>query len=1156
MRRLFGLLFNQPFKCKTVQKRDQEILFSASDLTYFAECKHRTWLDRCHLDAPMEKADETDSMRLIMDKGLEHEAAHLQTLKDQGLHVVEIKTKELDEQVRQTTQAIEEGADVVFQATLRRGAYIGHADFLMRTPHKSPSGQWVYDVVDTKLSHHTKTKFLVQLCFYSDLLADITGQLPEHIHVELGNGQRSTYRVNDYFAYYRKLMADFEASLSQHTLQPVTYPDPCNFCSMCHWRERCDQQRLEDDHLSQVANITKTQIVKLASIGVTTMKGLSRLGETAKVKGIQEPTLLRLAEQAALQVHEKETGEAVVKCLGNVEEGKGFERLPPPNEGDLFFDMEGDPMYPEGLEYLFGVYFFENGKAEFKAFWAHTRTEEGQAFSDFMNFLNERLTRYPQAHIYHYAHYEKTALKRLMSVHGLHEDSVDNLLRHHKLVDLYKVVREGLRISKPSYSIKQVEKFYGTARTVEVTNAADSIVVYERWRQEQDPQLLQDIYDYNLDDCKSTWELREWLLKQRPAHAAWFDKNRELPGKPLTDKQIEMAEQRAANQAAHEAYLAELPNRLANSKHTGQLPEQYRQLLCQLIDFHKRAAKPAWWAIFERIEAEPEELLDDMEVIANLQFADKLVGGKMPRQSKWKFPEQEFKCKAGDQIKVLDSEAMPSGKILSIDEENCELVLACTSLPLKYSEPGRTMHISVGAPFDTTTIADAVWRFVEKEIDDASEKSAVRQFLLRQPPRFAHKKVGEVLVQPEQECGQTTLQQTTELIRNMDHSCLFVQGPPGTGKTYTGSHVIAELIRSGKKVAISSNSHKAINNLVEKTAQVLERMGQSFYGVKVCSTDDQEAYGFGISNLKKKDLFEDEALAPEEAPDLLAGTAWLFSSWQLTGCFDYLFIDEAGQVATANTVAMGQCADNIVLLGDQMQLGQPIQGDHPGESGLSTLEYLLGHKATIPPDTGVFLDQSYRMHPSVCNYISTTFYEGRLRHAQQTENQGLVLAGPLADQFSATGVYCYPVIHDGNSQKSIEEAEAINRLYVELMKQSFIGPKGEVLPINADEILVVAPYNAQVNLLKRVLPEGARVGTVDKFQGQEAQVVLVSMVTSNEQHMPRHLEFLFSRNRLNVAVSRAKSLAVVVMSPGLADVRSEKPETLGLINTFIGLVSQ
>ncbi len=895
----------------------------------------------------MEKAVDTESMLLVKEKGLEHEAAHLVALKNKGLHIVEIQAEELDEKVRLTTQAILEGVDVVFQATLRRGHLIGHADFLLKTNKKSSSGSWVYEVSDTKLSHHTKTKFLVQLCFYCDLLADITGELPENIHVELGNGTCSTYRLNDYFAYYTKLLKEFERSVEHHSTAASTYPDPCKLCSMCHWRDRCDQQRLADDHLSQVANITKTQIVKLASAGITKMKGLAQLGEHQRVKGIQEPTLLRLTEQAALQVHEKETGQALVKCLNNVEEGKGFERMPPPHEGDLFFDMEGDPMYPEGLEYLFGVYYFENNTAQFKVFWAHNRAEEAQAFSDFMNFVNERLARFPQAHIYHYAHYEKTALKRLMSLHGLHEDSVDELLRNHKLVDLYKVVREGLRISKPSYSIKQVEKFYATARTVEVTNAADSIVVYERWRHEQDPKLLQSIEDYNFDDCKSTWELREWLLKQRPAHAAWFDKNRELAGKPMSEKDIEKAEQRAAAQAVHEAYLLELPNRLNNSEHTSQLPEQYRQLLCHLIDFHKRAAKPAWWAIFERVEAEPEELLEDMEVIANLQFADQLVKGLIPRQSKWKFPEQEFKCKAGDPIKVLDADDMPSGSILSIDEENCELILNCTRLNVKYAQPGQAMHISMGAPFNTDIIADAVQRFVESEIDGDHEKSAIRQLLLRQPPRFTHKQLGEALIHPEQECGQTTLQQTTQLICNMDHSCLFVQGPPGTGKTYTGSHVIAELIQRGKKVAIASNSHKAINNLVERTAQVLEKLGHRYEGVKVCNTEDQEANGYGISNCKKKDIFEDEALPREDAPDLLAGTAWLFSSWQLTGSFDYLFIDEAGQVATANTVAMGQCADNIVLLGDQMQLGQPIQGDHPGESGLSTLEYLLGHKATI-----------------------------------------------------------------------------------------------------------------------------------------------------------------------------------------------------------------
>ncbi|HEX4855623.1 MAG TPA: TM0106 family RecB-like putative nuclease, partial [Limnobacter sp.] len=874
------------------------------------------------------------------------------------------------------------------------------------------------------------------------------------------------------------------------------------------------------------------------------------------VKGMQPGTLARLVEQARLQVHEKETGEQQFRLLTPEDDSKGFNRLPPPNEGDLFFDMEGDPMYPDGLEYLFGVYYRDAGEARFKAFWAHSREEEGKAFSGFMDFVNQRLDQFPDAHIYHYASYEKTALKRLMSLHGRHEESVDRLLREHRMVDLYRVVREGLRISKTSYSIKQVEQFYSSARTVDVTNAAESIVVYERWRQQQDSVLLKSIEDYNHDDCRSTWELREWLLRLRPPTARWFSRNAVAHNKPKTDRQLARQAEQAEKQAAHEAWLKSLEQRIHQSPHLQSRPASYRHLLLQIVDFHKRAAKPAWWALFERAEAETEELMDDMEVIADMQFMGQLENGRIPKVSKWKYPEQEFKCKEGDPVVLLNVEGMIPGSIERIDEDNCELVLKSSQLALMDFPKGKRLHVSAGQPISTEIIADAVKDFVECEIQGLCAKSAVRQFLLREPPRFVNRKVGDALLRSEAECSVDKLQQVKELIAGMQHSCLFIQGPPGTGKTYTGSHVIAHLIQLGKKVAIASNSHKAINNLVEKTAAVLEKANHRFEGIKIGRKDEHAVEGFCLTTCLKKDVVDDAPLSRGEAPDLLAGTAWLFSDPKLKDCFDYLFIDEAGQVATANTVGMGQCADNIVLLGDQMQLGQPIQGDHPGESGLSTLEYLLGHKATIEPHRGVFLDQTFRMHPAVCSYISDTFYEGRLGAADRTHQQGLVLHGRLAELFSATGVYCLPVVHDGNSQRSQEEAQEIARLYEELLEQKYVDHDGKTCRMCNEEILVVAPYNAQVNLLKRMLPEGARVGTVDRFQGQEAQAVLVSMTTSNEQHMPRHLDFLFSRNRLNVAISRAKSIAVVVMSPALADVSSDRPDTLGLINTFIGLVSR
>lgn len=1139
-----------------MQKINLDVVCSASDLTYFAECRHRTWLDRCHLDNPMVKALDSESMLLVQEKGFEHEAAYLESLRRLGLTILEVQASELDEKVQKTTEAVLAGVDVIFQATLRRQNWIGHADFLIRTNKKSTKGLWIYEVVDTKLSHRAKTKFLVQLCFYSDLLSDITGALPESIHVELGSGRRSSYRLADYFDYYKHLVKDFESALSTHNVNPTSYPEPCQLCSICPWRDRCDMQRLRDDHLSLVANITKSQIGRLSRAGVSTMKELSELKEL-KVKGIQTDTLGRLAEQACLQVQEKESGQPCVKVIEQVEEDRGFARLPEPNSGDLFFDMEGDPMYPGGLEYLFGVYFYDNGKPSFRAFWAHNRLEEAEAFSAFMDFVKNWLSTHPKAYIYHYAQYEKTALKRLMSIHGLHEDSVDDLLRNKKMVDLYKVVRESLRISKPSYSIKQVEKFYSSKRTVDVTNAADSIVVYERWRQTQDPQLLTNIEDYNFDDCKSTWALREWLVGMRPNQLPWFGQSQN--SKPET-KQITQSsrssEDRVAAQVQHEAYLAKLKMRLDSSPHTANLPDTYRQLLHHMIDFHRRAAKPAWWAIFERLDSEVEELFDDMEVIAGLEYQGRLIEGRIPRESIWKFPAQEFKCKVGDRVIVLDKEQMPTATILSIDEINCELTLRCAKIPNRYGLNGQRLSVSGGAPYNTEIIATAIKRFVESEIEVGAQFMAARRFLLREKPRFLHKQFEKHLIQDEEVSGIRPLKQITHLVQGMDKSCLFVQGPPGTGKTYTGSHVIAELVKTGKKVAIASNSHKAVNNLLERTVQVLSGMQVKFAAIKICSDEDQWASGPGITNLEKKDLLGDDVLNPALVPNLLAGTAWLFSSFQLTGCFDYIFIDEAGQVAAANTVAMGLCAENIILLGDQMQLGQPIQGDHPGESGLSSLDYLLGNKATIPPDLGVFLDRSYRMHPSVCNYISNTFYEGRLRHSAITENQGLVLHGNLSELLNGTGVYCLPVPHRGNSQRSEEEASAIAGIYNELIQQEFIGPEGEIFTMNAKEILVVAPYNAQVNLLKRRLPPDARVGTVDKFQGQEAQVILVSMTTSDEESMPRHLDFLFSKNRLNVAISRAKSLALIIMSPGLTEVRSESPETLALINTFLGLVDK
>ncbi len=417
---------------------------------------------------------------------------------------------------------------------------------------------------------------------------------------------------------------------------------------------------------------------------------------------------------------------------------------------------------------------------------------------------------------------------------------------------------------------------------------------------------------------------------------------------------------------------------------------------------------------------------------------------------------------------------------------------------------------------------------------------AIKDILNKSLPRIRGKVIGSPLI------TSTDLQkEALEIINNLDNSYLFIQGPPGAGKTYTSSHIIVELMRRGKKIGVAANAHKAIHNLLDKIEGVAKEQGFQFEGAKKASKVSVESYYEGrcIKNIEKT-----EALTLNE--NLVAGTAWFFSNDYLKEQLDYLFIDEAGQVAVANVVAMSIAAKNIILIGDQMQLGQPIQGTHPGEAGLSILDFLLGDHATIPPEQGVFLDNTRRMRPSVCQFISEAFYEGRLHAHESTSNRSLLFNGIALPE---EGIHVIEASHEGCSQKSIEEGIIIKHLYQELLKQQFKEDGKEPRTITFKDILVVTPYNVQVNYLRSILPEGAQVGTVDKFQGQEAPIVLVSMVTSSAEDLPRNIEFLYSKNRLNVAISRSQCLSVAVVNPNLMEVPCKTVQQMKLVNTFCWL---
>jgi len=813
------------------------------------------------------------------------------------------------------------------------------------------------------------------------------------------------------------------------------------------------------------------------------------------------------------------------------EEIRGLARLPRPSPGDMFFDMEGNPMEEGGLEYLFGLYLLEHGREDFKTFWAHNRKEEKKAFEQFIDFVMARLKKFPEAHIYHYAHYEETALKKLMSLHGTREAEVDTLLRSGRLIDLYKVVREGIRVSEPGYSIKNLEHFYMQKRDGDVQNAAASIVFYERWKETKDDSLLRKIQDYNYDDVRSTFLLRQWLLTLRPDGLPWAGKT-EKEERKQSGAQLSEHEQLIKN------YRKSMVDPLPEDRSLWTRDDHVLELAWQMLDFYRRAAKPQWWAMFARREMDELELIEDVESIGGVKPDPSVPARKEKKSMRWTciFPEQETKIKAGDNVVCIQNDAPL--RDIEVDESRGRIsftMSASSALPQSFG-------IGPGKPIDTRVLRDALFRFADSLTAGDDRYRALKSLLRHDLPDIQGHPAGGPIIDEQ----SPVLPQMSKAIENLDHSCIFVQGPPGSGKTFTGSHVIVDLLKKGCRVGISSNSHKAVNNLLKAVEKVARKKGVVFQGAKKCTQGNE---GSMLKGSMIQDVFNnDQAVSPDN--QLVAGTAWLFSRPELDSRLDFLFIDEAGQVALANLTAMGTSARNLVLLGDQMQLGQPIQGVHPGRSGESSLEYLLNGLATIPPEQGIFLRTTWRMHPDVCTLISDMIYESRLEPESGNKNQKLILNENAYPDIIPAGIRFIPVQHDGCSQKSLQEAEIIKGLLENLTGQKFQDRNGTVHSLGLENILVVAPYNMQVSLLQSVLPEKARVGTVDKFQGQQAEVVIVSMTTSSQEYLPRHIDFLFSRNRLNVALSRARSLAVVVASPELMSIKCSQPEQVALVNAL------
>lgn len=1089
-----------------------QTIFSASDLVNFMGCVHATTFDTYNLTTPSTFPSDGESAVLLQEKGIEHELHYLERLRAEGRSIVEVSAEgTLGQRVDATRQAMRTGPDVIYQGAFLVGRWHGYSDFLLKQDGMVSSfGSYAYDVADTKLARSAKAKHVLQLCVYAEMLEAEQGVMPASMHVVLGNGEIASLPTTSVMHYYRQARERFETFVDAI---PMTSPsDPCGHCTFCRWIDRCDLEWEATDHLSIVAGMGRSQIAALRSFGVNDIGGLAIIQSDARVPGMQAGTLAKLVGQATLQHHQRSTGERRIEVLPAVD-GRGFGRLPLADVGDMFFDMEGDPLFDGGLEYLFGIVALDGSEDRFHAFWAHDRGAEKSAFEALMDFVTARIARYPDAHVYHYASYEETALKRLAMYHGTREKEVDDLLRGDRLVDLYKVVAESIRTSEARYSIKNMEAFYlPGGRQGEVKTAGDSIVIYERWRQLGGDALLQEISDYNEIDCRSTRMCRDWLLSLRPPATPWFTGRAVTPPDPDKVTAREEADERTCVLAESLLAVDDTP---------------WRRLLVDLLEFHSREAKPTWWAMFARQGMDTEELLNDAECIADLQ--------PHPTMQPWNdkrsvvhpfiFPPQDFKMKVGD--KPLRSGTLePAGEIVSLDEE--ERIVALKLGPKRSAiEPGCAL-IPEG-PVGDKPLRDAVHRYAADVAAGGSRYPALTSILRRDRPRLSRREPGQAIVPMEDDATAGAIAALCVL----DDSYLLIQGPPGAGKTYTSSQAIVALLAAGMRIGVASNSHKAINNLLKEVQTMAAAQSLGCRGMKKSSRDDQKLDGGGWI----EDVVGGTGSGVERHHRLVAGTAWLFAREELDQAFDYIFVDEAGQVSLANVLAMGTSARNVVLVGDQMQLSQPIKGTHPGGSGRSALDHLLAGHATVPGDQGVFLPITRRMHPDLCRFVSDAVYDSRLEAEETTAIQRVEVDEAIDPRaLAAHGLRFVDVDHVGQTQRSPEEADRLAMTYRALIGSHWVDRHGERHRIGTEDILVVSPYNMQVELLKRALPEGARVGTVDKFQGQEAPVVLVSMATSSGDDLPRNIEFLYSRNRMNVAISRARCLAVIYANPRLLEI--------------------
>ncbi|WP_394553250.1 TM0106 family RecB-like putative nuclease [Agromyces sp. MMS24-JH15] len=1167
---------------------DGSVVTSASDLKKASECEFaflreldvklgRETLFEAPSDAMLERAGEL---------GNRHERRVLAGYREQhGDGVVEIVQPSVRDEpavraaVAATIAALESGAPVVYQAMFADAGFVGFADFLVRRP----DGR--YRVQDSKLARRARVTALLQLAVYAEQLDRLGIPCDDTVELLLGDGTTSAHRLADILPVYRERAARLRQLVDERVADsgPVVWGD-----ARYHHDGRCPTCELEvqaNRDVLTVGSLRVTQREKLAAAGITTIDELATAD--GPVPGLLPTILVGLREQARLQL-QAESALAEAEASGQrtpsdpplpppwtIREPQALAAIPEPDAGDLFFDFEGDPLYTEGdetkwnLDYLWG---WVDTAETYTAFWAHDFAEEREALVRFLEFVKLRRAQHPGMHIYHYASYERTHLASIAARHGVGESDVDQLLADGVLVDLYPIVKRAVRVGSRSYSIKKLEPLYmGTElREADVKSGGDSITEYVRARElhesgdadaaAESSAILADLADYNRYDCVSTLRLRDWLLVRAaevgipPVPAGWLVERAggTYEPSPLATALRELA---GPADAAREADADRTALALASAA----------------IDYHQRESKSFWWAHFLRTDQPVELWQDDRDVLVVDPVRSRVtepwaIEGRQ-QQSRRRIglegeiaPGSKFSVGAGvfllyDWPSSVPSNTRRPGQRTTTDAEIVEV----TDTGVVVEERGTgdetwsdlPMALAPGRPPNNDALRDAIGEWADRVAtrpDLPADPSL--DVLRRVPPRA----VGGLV---PHEPGGDRVAEVLESVRRLDRSYLAVQGPPGTGKTYLASHVIARLVAEhGWKVGVVAQSHAVVENVLDSV--VAAGLDRDLVGKALKDPADVETVSF--TGLPRKNDLTRFAADRADRGYVIGGTAWDFCNRARVPrkSLDLLVIDEAGQFALASTIAVSVASPRLLLLGDPQQLPQVSQAVHPEPVDRSALGWVADGHDVLPAEFGYFLDESRRMHPAVAEPVSVLSYEGELRSHPIASARRLAGIEP--------GLAPVPAEHFGNSTASPEEAAMVVDLVAQLLGRDWTDSdeRGDGIvekparPLRQGDLIVVTPYNAQLQEVRSALDlagyPDVPVGTVDKFQGQEAVVAIVSLAASSASDVARGIEFLLLKNRLNVAISRAKWAAYLIYSPGLLDGLPHTAEGVAQLSGFMRLV--